>query len=98
MLRHFVLAVFAIISLQAEEPVLPPEAKPLLPDTPMQPTRPKPDEGSITMTESGFRLESPGKLEKSYNLAVSRAFPQAIAKDQVCLAVIKARTIQTDKA
>jgi len=98
MLRHLLLALFTLASLQAEEPVLPPEAKPLLLDVAFKPTQPKPEEGSITQTETGFRLESLGKLEKSYNLAVSRAFTQAVAKDQVCLAVIKARTVQTDKA
>ena len=89
------LTLVAIASLQAEEPVLPPEAVPLLLDTPLQPTQPKPEEGRITKTEAGFLVESPGKLEKSYNLAVSRRFTQALAKDQVCLAVTKARTTQT---
>lgn len=98
MLRTLLFALVAIASLHAEEPVLPPEARPLLADAPLQPTQPKPEEGRITKTEAGFLLESPGKLEKSYNLAVSRRFTQALAKDQVCLAVIKARTTQTDKA
>lgn len=98
MLRHLLFVLVAIASLQAEEPVLPPEAKPLLADAPLQPTQSKAEEGRITKTEAGFLLESPGKLEKSYNLAVSRRFTQALAKDQVCLAVIKARTTQTDKA
>lgn len=97
MLRHFLPVLAALAMVQAEEPVLPPEAKPLLPDTPLQPTQPKPEEGRITNTEAGLLVESPGKLEKSYNLAVSRRFTQALAKDQVCLAVIKARTTQTDK-
>lgn len=97
MLRHQLLALVAIASLQAEEPVLPPEAKPLLPHTPLQPSQPKAEEGRITKTEAGLLVESPGKLEKSYNLAVSRRFKQALAKDQVCLAVIKARTTHTDK-
>lgn len=98
MLRHLLFAFVAMVSLHAEEPVLPPEAKALLGDAPLQPTQPKPEEGRITKTEAGFLLESPGKLEKSYNLAVIRRFTQALAKDQVCLAVIKARTTQTDKA
>lgn len=98
MLRHQLLALVAIASLQAEEPVLPQEAKPLLPNTPLQPSQPKAEEGRITKTEAGLLVESPGKLEKSYNLAVSRRFTQALAKDQVCLAVIKARTRHTDKA
>ena len=98
MLRTLLFALVAMASLHAEEPVLPPEAKALLGDAPLQPTQPKAEEGRITKTEAGFLLESPGKLEKSYNLAVSRRFTQALAKDQVCLAVIKARTTQTDKA
>lgn len=98
MLRSIILATIAIASLQAEEPAVPPEAKPLLPTTPLQPTQPKPEEGRITQTGAGFLLESTGKLEKSYNLSVSRRFAQALAKDQVCLAVIKARTERTDKA
>jgi GH35 family endo-1,4-beta-xylanase len=98
MLRHLLLITLTIVSLHAEEPALPPEAKALLPDLPMQPTQPKPEEGRISKTETGFLLESPGKLEKSYNLAVSRRFPQALVKDQVCLAVIKARTTQTANA
>lgn len=98
MLRTLLFALVAMASLHAEEPVLPPEAKALLGDAPLQPTQPKTEEGRITKTEAGFLLESPGKLEKSYNLAVSRRFTQALAKDQVCLAVIKARTTQTDKA
>ena len=98
MLRTLLFALVAMASLHAEEPVLPPEAKPLLADAPLQPTQPKPEEGRITKTEAGFLVESPGKLEKSYNLAVSRRFTRALAKDQVCLAVIKARTTQTDKS
>jgi endo-1,4-beta-xylanase len=95
--RHFLLALFIIASLQAEEPVLPPEAKALLNESALKPTNPKPEEGRITKTEAGFLLESPGKLERSYNLSVSRRFAQALAKDQVCLAVVKARTTRTDK-
>lgn len=98
MIRSLFLALFATVSLHAEEPVLPPEAQALLPATALQPTQPKPEEGRITKTDAGFLLESPGKLEKSYSLAVSRRFTRALAKDQVCLAVIKARTAQTDNA
>lgn len=97
MLRFLFLTLFALAPLQAEELVLPPEAKPLLPDTSLQPSKPQPDEGRITKTEAGLLVESPGKLEKAYNLVVSRRFTQALAKDQVCLAVIKARTTQTNK-
>lgn len=64
----------------------------------MQPAKPAVSEGTITPLEEGFRLESPGELERSYNLSVSRRFSQALAKDQVCLAVIQARTVSTDKA
>jgi endo-1,4-beta-xylanase len=98
MLRHLILAALAIASLHAEEPVLPSEAVALLPEVALKPTQPKPEEGSITKTEAGFRLESLGKLERTYNLAVSRAFTKALEKDQVCLAVIKARTLETDKS
>jgi endo-1,4-beta-xylanase len=98
MQNYLCLTFVAMALLHAEEPVLPPEAKPLLVDAPLQPTQPKPEEGRITKTEAGFLVESPGKLEKSYNLSVSRRFTQALAKDQVCLAVIQARTTQTDKA
>lgn len=98
MLRHLLLLALLCLStrLGAEAPSLPPEAVALLPSTPLQPTQPKPGEGSITKTDAGFRLDSPRKLEKSYNLAVSRRFQAAVAKDQVCLAVITARTVQTD--
>lgn len=99
------LAFVAIASLAAEEPKLPPAAVPLLPDTPLRASQPKPEEGTIERVESAgaptkavWRLTSPGKLEKSYNLSMSRTFTQPIAKGQVCLAVIKARTAQTDKA
>lgn len=97
--RSIALAIIAFIfsPLRSEEPVLPPEAVALLPDTPLVPTQPGPDEGTITKTDSGWRLESPGKLEKSYNLSLSRRFESALAQDQVCLAVIKARVVSTDK-
>jgi endo-1,4-beta-xylanase len=97
--RFLALTILAInlSPLRAEEPVLPPEAKSLLPDTPLVPTKPGPGEGTITKTDAGWRLESPGKLEKSYNLSLSRRFESALAQNQVCLAVIKARVVSTDK-
>jgi endo-1,4-beta-xylanase len=95
---QFIAVVLAAISLRAEEPVLPAEAVALLPGVPMQPTRPGPEEGRITETDAGFLLESPGKLEKSYNLAVGRRFDGGLAKDQVGLVVIRARTVRSEKA
>lgn len=50
MLRTLLFALVAMASLHAEEPVLPPEAKPLLGDAPLQPTQPKAEEGRITKT------------------------------------------------
>ena len=97
MLKQLIIALLILPALQAEEPVLPPEAKPLLPDTPMLPTKPKPEEGAITQTDKGWRLDSPGKLAKSYNLSVSRRFEGTLPAGTVCLAVIKARTVSTDK-
>jgi GH35 family endo-1,4-beta-xylanase len=97
--RSIILAILALAVSPAlsEEPVLPPEAVALLPDTPLVPTKPGSDEGTITQTDSVWRLDSPGKLEKSYNLSLSRRFESSLAKDQVCLAVIKARVVSTDK-
>jgi hypothetical protein len=97
MSKHILFALFALISLHAEEPVLPPEAKALLPETPLVPTKPKPEEGTITQTEKGWLLDSPGKLKQNYNLAVSRRFEAELPQGAVCLAVIKARTVSTDK-
>ena len=96
-LRLPLLAFVVLASLHAEDPVLPPEAKPLLPHAPLQPTQPKADEGRITKTQEGFLLESPGKLQKSYNLAVSRRFNAELPVGTLCLAVIRARTISSDK-
>lgn len=98
-MKHIPFFLFLTLSaLHAENPVLPPEAKPLLPPSELTPSKPGPEEGTISRIEGGWRLESPGKLEKSYNLSVSRRFSQALAKDQICLAVIQARTVSTDKA
>ncbi len=91
-------ALIFIGVLRAEEPALPPEAVALLPETALKPTQPKPEEGTITQVDGAWRLTSPGKLEKSYNLSLSRAFTQPIAKDQVCLFVIKARAVQAERA
>jgi len=83
--------------LLAEEPTLPPEAFALLPGTLMEPTKPNEEEGTITEIAEGWRLKSPGTLEKSYNLSLSRKFTEPIAKDQVCLFVITARTVESDE-
>lgn len=96
MIKHLVTAALLLGIVRAEEPALPPEAVALLPGTPLVPTKPKPEEGTIAQVEGAWRLTSPGKLEKSYNLALSRTFTQPIAMDQVCLFVIKARAVQAD--
>lgn len=87
----------------AEEPKLPADTVALLPAVPLKPSQPKPEEGSIAQVASAgaptatvWRLTSPGKLEKTYNLSVGRTFTEPVAKDQVCLVVVKARTISTD--
>jgi endo-1,4-beta-xylanase len=98
MLKNVIFAILCLsTSLLAEEPTLPPEATALLPDGPMTLSQPKPEEGSITKTEEGYRLTSPGKLEKSYNLSLGRAFTLPLVKDQVCLYVIRARTVETER-
>jgi endo-1,4-beta-xylanase len=97
MLKHLLLTLTVIASLHAEEPTLPPEAKAMLPQTPLVPTKPEADEGTITQAGAGWRLDSPGKLQKSYNLSVSRRFEGEIAAGTVCLAVIKARTVSSAK-
>jgi endo-1,4-beta-xylanase len=97
MLKQLILALLVITAALAEEPILPPEAKPCLPDTALVPTKPGPEDGSITTIDGGWRLQSPGKLEKSYNLAVSRSFSDEIPAGTVCLAVIKARTVSTER-
>ena len=94
--RLLLILTLLLAALHAEEPALPPEAKALLPETPLVPTKPKADEGTITPLDKGFRLESPAKLKQSYALGVSRRFESAIAKDQVCLFVLKARTVSSD--
>jgi GH35 family endo-1,4-beta-xylanase len=42
-----------------------------------------------------WRLESLGKLEKTYNVSLNRTFSESISKDQICLFVIKARAVET---
>jgi endo-1,4-beta-xylanase len=86
MLRQLILALLLITSVTAEEPTLPAEAK-----------ASQPEDGMITAIEGGWRLESTGKLKQSYNLAVSRSFKGEIPSGTVFLAVIKARTISTDR-
>ncbi len=105
MLKQFLPAILVFAVVHAEEPNLPPEAVALLPQAALLPTKPKPEEGSIMQVEgtgapkkSVWRLTSLGKLEKSYNLSLSRNFTLPIAKDQVCLFVVKARTVESATA
>lgn len=105
MIRHLILALFALASLHAEEPQLPPEAVALLPEAFIAPKVVKPEFGKIEKVESAdattkpiFRATSPAKLEKSYELALNKSFTGAIAKDQVCLFVVKARTVESEMA
>ncbi|MGV3660414.1 MAG: endo-1,4-beta-xylanase [Prosthecobacter sp.] len=99
--RLLLCACLSGVSLLAEMPVMPPEAVPVLPATPLVPTKPEEDEGTITMAEAAdgtiktaWRLASPGKLAKSYHLGLSRTFTQPIAAGQVCVFTIKARTVE----
>ena len=102
MIRTLLACLFiAASALHAEAPALPPEALALLPTTPLKPTKPASNEGSITEVESTaaptktvWRMQSPAKLEKSYNLSLSRTFSGRIEKDQVCLFVIQARAVE----
>lgn len=96
------LALALAAPLRGEEPQLPPEAVALLPAGRPVPTKPKPDEGKIESVESAgapvnpvFRVTSPGKLSAPHVLAVSRTFEEPIAAGQVCLFVIKARTVES---
>lgn len=105
MIRHLILALFAFASLHAEEPQLPPDAVALLPEALIAPKVVKPEFGTIEKVESTdaptksiFRATSPAKLEKSYELALNKSFTGAIAKDQVCLFVVKARTVESEMA
>jgi endo-1,4-beta-xylanase len=95
--RHIIAAILFSTLLFGEGPNLPPEAVPLLPNTPMEPSRPKPEEGSIVAVDGVWKLTSPGKLAKSYNLSVGRHFASSIAKGQVCLVVLKARALLSDR-
>ena len=105
MIRHLTFALFAFASLHAEEPQLPPDAVALLPEAFIAPKVVKPEFGTIEKVESTdaptksiFRATSPAKLEKSYELALNKSFTGAIAKDQVCLFVVKARTVESEMA
>ena len=105
MIRHLSFALFAFASLHAEEPQLPPDAVALLPEAFIAPKVVKPEFGTIEKVESTdaptksiFRATSPAKLEKSYELALNKSFTGAIAKDQVCLFVVKARTVESEMA
>jgi endo-1,4-beta-xylanase len=105
MIRHLLLTLLALASLHAEEPQLPPEAVALLPEALIAPKVVKAEFGTIEKVESTdaptksiFRATSPAKLEKSYELALNKSFTGAIAKDQVCLFVVKARTVESEMA
>ena len=105
MIRHLLLAFLAATSLHAEEPQLPDEAVALLPEALIAPKVVKPEFGTIenventdAPTKSIFRATSPAKLERSYELALNKSFTGAIAKDQVCLFVVKARTVKSEMA
>ena len=105
MIRHLLLTLLALASLHAEEPQLPPEAVALLPEALIAPKVVKAEFGTIEKVESAdaptkpiFRATSPAKLEKSYELALNKSFTGAIAKDQVCLFVVKARTVESEMA
>jgi GH35 family endo-1,4-beta-xylanase len=105
MIRHLLLTLLALASLHAEGPQLPPEAVALLPEALIAPKVMKAEFGTIEKVESTdaptnpiFRATSPAKLEKSYELALNKSFTGAIAKDQVCLFVVKARTVESEMA
>lgn len=105
MIRYLTFALLAFASLHAEEPQLPPEAVALLPEALIAPKVVKPEFGTIEKVEITdaptkpiFRATSPAKLEKSYELALNKSFTGAIAKDQVCLFVVKARTVESEMA
>lgn len=98
-----ILSLLALAApLRAEEPKLPPEAVALFPDTRPVPTQ-KAAEGSVEVVEVAgaprnpvFRATSLAKSDKPHLVALNRSFPQAIAEDQVCLFVIKARTLASE--
>lgn len=87
-----VLGACANVALADDGPVLPAGAVELLGDAKMVPTKPRAEQGSFTTGEV-LRVTSPGKLEKSYELAVNKSFTGAIAQDQICLFVIRARCV-----
>jgi endo-1,4-beta-xylanase len=101
-LTHITTAILLMGSPGAQ-PVIPTEAAPLLSGTPVKPAVPA-DAGVLIEAlanppagaDSAYRVASPGKLEKSHTLALNRSFTQAVAKDQVCLFVLKARTVSSD--
>jgi len=102
--RILILVLLGATSLHAEEPQLPPEAIALLPEVLIAPMVVKPELGTIEKvqntdapTKPVFRVNSPQKLEKSYELALNKSFTRAIAKDQVCLFVVKARTVESER-
>ena len=104
-LRHLFLPFVAWIALRADEPYLPPEAVALLSEKEVTLATPKTGGGDIVSVESGgapvnpvWRATSAEKRAKPDELAVNRKFSGAIAKDQVCLFVNKARCVESDAA
>jgi GH35 family endo-1,4-beta-xylanase len=103
MKRIILLSFFVFLGLlHAEDPVLPAGAVALLPDTPLKASNPAAAEGKVERkdvpnapTSQVWRLESMGKLDKTYNVSVSRTFTEPVAQGQICLFVIKARAVET---
>ena len=102
--RIRLLALFAATSLHAEESQLPPGAVALLPDALIASKVVNLEFGTIEKVDSAdapakqiFSVTSPAKLEKSYDFALNKSFTGAIAKDQVCLFVVKARTAESER-
>jgi endo-1,4-beta-xylanase len=94
-----------LASLHAQEPLIPSEAVALLPEAFITPKVAKPEFGTIEKVNVAdvtgkqvFRVTSPAKLEKSYELVLNKNFTGAIAKDQVCLFVVMARTVESELA
>lgn len=97
-MKHLLICLFTVTLLHADEPTLPPEAVPLLKAGDFTPTKPKADEGSITKTDEGYRLQSLAKLAQSYNLAITKKVDAALEEDQVGLVVVKARVVESERA
>ncbi len=105
MIRYLILPFVAFASLHAQEPQIPSEAVALLPEAFITPKVAKPEFGTIEKVNIAgetakqvFRVTSPTKLQKSYELVLNKNFTGAIAKDQVCLFVVRARTLESEMA